>query len=108
MLRGFAMGDAGSFPDGSDDSVNALSVLYGRRAPASFGYAAVAAGPALVRGSGFSGVPPESRRTAGLSLIGEAGLQTTPVGLAVQLFGNLNSVSTFGGFAVFLHLGWMP
>jgi len=108
VLRAVAMADVGSFPDGSDDSIEELGVLYGRRAAWSFGYVAIAGGVARVIGNGFSGAAGKSRETIGLPVIAEVGLQSTVLGLGIQAFGNLNSVSVYGGVSLFVEIGWMP
>ena len=98
----------GSFPDGSDDAIAEVGVPYGRRAAWSFGYVAVAGGVAMIGGEGFPGASGERRETVGLPLVADVGLQSKVSGLGIQAFGNLNSVSMFGGVSVFLHIGWMP
>ncbi len=108
VLRSVLMSDLGSFPDGSDDSIEELGVLYGRRAAWSFGYVAIAGGMARVSGDGFSSATSKRRETIGLPVIAEVGLQWTVLGLGIQAFGNLNSVSTYGGVCLFLDIGWMP
>lgn len=107
-LRALGMGDVGSFPDGSDDSVTEVSLLYGRRRAWSFGYVAAAAGLAGVGARGFPGTANDLRRTIGLPVSLEVGLQSPVVGIGVQGFGNLNTVASFGGVLVALQLGWMP
>jgi hypothetical protein len=102
------MGDIGSFPDGSDDSITEVGVLYGRRAVWSFGYVAIAGGMAMVTAKGFSGAAGERRETIGLPVIAEAGLQSKVLGLGIQAFGNVNPVSMYGGVSLFLEIGWMP
>lgn len=107
-LRALGMGDVGSFPDGSDDSVTEVSLLYGRRGAWSFGYVAAAAGLASVSAKGLPGTANAVQRAVGLPVVLEAGLQSPVLGLGIQGFGNLNSVATYGGVLVFLQLGWMP
>ncbi len=107
-LRALGMGDVGSFPDGSDDSVTEVSLLYGRRRAWSFGYVAAAAGLANVSAKGLPGTSNEVHRTVGLPVVLEAGLQSPVLGLGIQGFGNLNSVATYGGVLILLQLGWMP
>ena len=108
MLRTMYVGDIGSIPDGSGDSVVEAGILYGRRVTASFGYAGVAAGLSAVSADGLPGSAGEERGGVGIPVLAEAALQTTPVGLGLQLFGNLNSVASFGGMAIMVYLGWMP
>ena len=103
-LRVLAMGDAVT---SSNDAVQDVALLYGRTASTSFGYAAIAGGPAAVEVSGREVTPGGERRTIGLTLTAEAGLQSTVVGIALQAFGNLNSVSSYGGLGATLLLGWM-
>jgi len=106
-FRSLSMGDFSSVPDGSDDGVREVGLIYGRAAATSFGYVTAVAGVALVTANGLPQAG-ESRRTAGLPLVVEAGLRTRVVGLSIQGFGNLNSLSRFAGVAVYLNLGWMP
>jgi len=109
MFRALGMGDVSSFPEaGSDDTIEEVGVLYGRRAVSSFGYAALAGGLAIVNAKGFAGASNARRQTIGLPVIAEAGLQSSVLGLGIQAFGNLNTVSLYGGVSLFLQVGWMP
>jgi len=114
-LRMLFMGDWGSFPDGSDDTIGEIGLVYGRWSASSFGYAAISGGLALVSGQGFPdtgavGFSPTddgTRSTVGIPLVVEAGLQSPVIGVGLQLFGNLNSLASYAGAALSLHLGWM-
>lgn len=106
-IRGLFLGDLG-ITDGSGRSAQEASILYGRRVTTSFGYAGLSAGVGGVSAEGFGGEFTETRSTIGLPVLAEAALQTTPVGLGLQLFGNLNSVAPFGGMLVMFYFGWMP
>ncbi len=108
VFRALGMGDIGSFPDGSDDSVEEVGVLYGRRRAWSFGYVAASAGLAGVSAKGFPGASREIRRTVGVPLALEAGFQSPVIGLGIQGFANLNSLTSYAGVFLVLQLGWMP
>lgn len=102
------LSDLGSFPDGSDDSVGEFSILYGRRTAGRWGHASLATGLAYVRGEGFPGTYDRVRSGAGVPVVGEVLLHARLVGVGLQLFANLNTVSIYGGAMLSLHLGWMP
>lgn len=107
MLRALFLGDLG-LADGSGRSAQESAILYGRRVATSFGYAGLSGGVSGVSAKGFGGAFTETRTTIGLPVVAEAALQTTPVGLGLQLFGNVNSVAPFGGMLVMFYFGWMP
>lgn len=115
-LRSLFLGDFDSFPSGSDDSVGEFGLTYGRSANTWFGYASVSSGVSLVSvtglpddGGGSASIYDDpSRRTLGVPFVAEAGLQSTLIGVGVQIFANLNTLSSFAGVGLALHLGWMP
>ncbi len=45
--------------------------------------------------------------TPGIPVVAEAGIGNSVVGIAIHLFGNLNTLAPFGGVGVSLPLGWM-
>lgn len=113
-LRALFLGDYDG--SGSDDEVGEIGLTYGRTAVTWFGYASVSTGVSLVSaqglpdedGGGGSIYDDPSRRTVGVPFVAEAALQSTLVGVGVQLFANLNTLSAYAGVGVSLHLGWMP
>lgn len=113
-VRVLFLGDYDS--SGSDDEVGELGLTYGRAVVTWFGYASVSSGIALVSakglpdddGGGGSIYDDPFRRTVGVPFVAEAGLQSPLIGVGVQLFGNLNTLASYAGVGVSLHLGWMP
>lgn len=106
-LRVTSLSDWASLPDGGDDSAGDVALLYGRARYFGAGYLAAAAGPAAVSVKGCMDCGGDTRRTAGLTLTAQAGLQATIVGLSLQGFTNLNTISIYGGVALVVELGWM-
>lgn len=46
--------------------------------------------------------------TVGVPVVAEVGLGGSVVGIALQLFGNLNAKAPFAGLGVTVPVGWMP
>lgn len=108
-FRAIAIGDGSDLlGTGSGDTLEEVGILYGRRRASSFGYLAIAGGLAAVQAKGFTGATGERRKTIGLPVTAEAGLQSRLLGVGIQAFANLNTVSLFGGVSLFVQLGWMP
>lgn len=106
-LRVTSLSDWATFPDGGDDSVGDVAALYGRAKYFGAGYLAAAAGPAAVSVKGCLECGGDIRHTVGLTLTAQAGLQAKIIGLSVQGFTNLNTISIYGGIALAVELGWM-
>ena len=114
LLRSTGIADVAGFPDGSGDGdLNELGLLYGRRSGGTGPRWSVSAGVAAVH---FQRCPEEpvdpvndpGCNTLGLPVVAEAGLGGKVVGIAIQLFGNLNTHAPFAGAGLTLPLGWMP
>jgi hypothetical protein len=91
--------------DGGEDEAFDVAVLYGRqlRRHGAFRPAA-AAGLAYVKCEGCD--DGRSASTVGLALSVEAALwPTSAAGIGLHGFGNVNSVASFAGVAVTIHLG---
>lgn len=83
-----------------------IGVLYGRTITGRVGHAAISTGLSAVR-------PPGCRSptlgNVGMPVVAEAALRPFPViGIGLQAFVTLNRLSTYGGVALFVQLGWMP
>jgi hypothetical protein len=107
MARGLSFSDWTSFPDGSDDLASEVGLLYGRRR--SLGWVQVfwAVGPSIAwRHEGVTGYQ-RAPWGFGLTGAGEANLSTTPAGIALQLFGSLNTVAPLAGLATVIEVGWL-
>ncbi len=113
-LRTTFLGDYES--SGSNDEVSEFGLTYGRAVVTWFGYASASTGFSLVSvrglpddgGGGGSIYDDPYRRTVGVPFVAEAGLQSTFIGVGLQLFANLNTLASYAGLGVSLHLGWMP
>lgn len=93
--------------DGGEDEAFDVALLYGRqlRRQGAFRPSA-AAGLAYVKCEGCD--DGRNASTVGLALSVEAALWPTSVaGIGLHGFGNVNSVASFAGIAVTLHLGWL-
>jgi hypothetical protein len=100
--------DLARFPDGSDDSMGEVGVLYGRTRTRSWGHVSASAGGSIVRFERCPGGGFETCRTLGLPLTLEAALNSRALGIGLQAFGNVNAKAAYGGLALILQLGWMP
>lgn len=108
-VRFLAMGDFSSFPDGgSDDGVGEFGLLYGRSRTSGLGSVAVSAGLAVVAVTGCRAGEAATCNTVGIPFVAEASLQSTPIGIGLEAFLNLNPTAVFGGLALTVQLGWMP
>jgi hypothetical protein len=100
-----ALGAADPFSE-NDDHFGEVGLLYGRTALRKWGHASIAGGLAL---TAISPCPNGGCTTLGLPVVAEVSARLGPVfGVGLQGFGNLNSRSSYYGFALFLQLGWMP
>ncbi len=114
LLRLAVIADVAGFPDGSGDGdVSEIGLLYGRRDAAQRGPGrSISAGLAAVH---FQRCPDEPAdpfhdpgcSTLGIPVVAEAGIGNSVVGIAINLFGNLNAMAPFAGVGVSLPLGWM-
>ncbi len=115
LLRLAVIADVAGFPDGSGDGdVSEIGLLYGRRDAARRGPGrSISAGLAAVHFQRCPDERPDSFYDSGCSTVGvpvvaEAGIGSSVVGIALQLFVNLNTKAPFAGVGVSLPLGWMP
>lgn len=108
-LRVLGLSEFKSFPDGGDGSVGDFGLLYGRSGIASWGHATVAGGLAWVD---FHDCPDDPGRDGcgivGFPLMAEAAVESSVVGLGLQVFADLNAGSSFAGASLFVQLGWTP
>lgn len=114
LLRLAVIVDVAGFPDGSGDGhVSEIGLLYGLRGRAGRGPGrSISAGLAAVH---FQRCPDEPTdpfnepgcSTLGIPVVAESGIGNSVVGIAIHLFGNLNTLAPFGGVGVSLPLGWM-
>jgi len=89
------------------DVAGELGILYGRSRTGSFGHVSMSTGLSYI---GFDQCESsqDSCVRLGVPVVGEAALRVLPVlGLGIQAFANLNSVSSYGGLVVFVQLGWL-
>src|SRR5262245_54607 len=102
--RAVVMGD----PYGAESGQNPMGeigLLYGRTAMSRRGHLSMSAGLAVTD----TDMDSEEGMTLGVPLVGEAAFSVLPVlGLGLQGFANLNSNDSYGGFALFLQLGYLP
>ena len=112
-IRIAVVADVSGFPDGSGDGdVSEMGLLYGRRGGTSGPGWSLSAGLAAVH---FERCPEETAdplsdpgcTTLGVPVVTEAGIGAPVVGLALQLFGNLNLQAPYAGLGLSLPLGWM-
>jgi hypothetical protein len=108
LLRFVFLADGG-FPDGGDDNVSEVALLYGRMRSTGFGHAGVATG--LASGT-FHDCPGRGEGTwchfVGIPITAEVALTARIIGIGLQGFANLNTKSIFGGLSFFIPIGWMP
>jgi hypothetical protein len=98
----------GGFPDGGDDNVSEVALLYGRMRSTGFGHAGVATGLAFGTFDPCPGGHENTCHFVGIPITAEAALTARIIGIGLQGFVNLNTKSIFGGLLLFVPLGWMP
>jgi hypothetical protein len=92
---------------GHGGGLGEIGALYGRSAKRTWGHSAIAAGLAWTHLDSCSGGAGCS--TVGVPVVGEVAARLFPIlGVGLQGLVNLNSKSVYGGFLLFLQLGWLP
>jgi hypothetical protein len=101
-LRGILAAD----PLGENgDEFGEVGLLYGRVALRKWGHTSIAGGVAV---TGIAPCPRSSCTTLGLPVVAEISARLGPViGVGLQAFANLNSRSSYAGWALLIQLGWM-
>lgn len=95
---------------GEGSSADEIGVLYGRMALRPWGHAGIAAGLAytVLDPCPNNGTVPNCH-TVGVPIVAEAAARLgSVVGVGVQAFVNLNSITSYRGALLFLQLGWIP
>jgi hypothetical protein len=106
-VRGLAVVDLSQFPDGGDDTIGELGILYGRTRMFGSGHVSLSAGASMV---GLDPCPHDDDPcfVLGVPIVAEAALSAKVTGIGLQVFGNVNSKAPYAGVALFLQLGWLP
>jgi len=91
--------------DAASNPIGEIGLLYGRTAMGKAGHVSLSTGFAIVD----TDMDSEMGMTVGVPIVAEAAVRIFPVmGLGAQVFGNLNSIDSYGGGVLFIQLGWMP
>jgi hypothetical protein len=88
------------------DEFGEVGLLYGRVAIKKSGHASIAGGLAV---TAVSPCRTRSCTTLGFPIVGEVSARIGSVlGVGLQGFANINTRSSYAGFALLIQLGWMP
>jgi hypothetical protein len=96
------------FGEGGNGAAD-IGVLYGRALTGRAGYVSINGGLAYTEVNDCANPGRYVCGGIGIPLSAEVAVRVLPVlGGGVQLFGNINDKSLFGGIVLFVQLGWMP